>query len=70
MQRAGPELVADSQIEQGRQAFRERYEAYQQAKEPTVVPEPKQEQALEKNPEKALEKEVEIKHDRGFGIGM
>jgi hypothetical protein len=26
MQRAGPELVADSQIEQGRQAFRERYE--------------------------------------------
>ena len=40
MQRAGPELVADSQIEQGRQAFRERYEAYQQAKEPTVVPEP------------------------------
>jgi hypothetical protein len=70
MQRAGPELVADSQIAQGRQAFRERYEAYKQAQEPTVVPEPKQEQALEKSPEKALEKEVEIKHDRGFGIGM
>jgi len=52
MQRAGPELVADSQIAQGRQAFRERYEAYKQAKEPAVVPEPKQEQVLEKGPEK------------------
>jgi hypothetical protein len=54
MQRAGPEPVADSPIAQGRQAFREPYEAYKQAKEPVVVPEPKQEQALEKVPEKAL----------------
>ncbi len=70
MQRAGPELVADSQIEQGRQAFRERYEAYQQAKEPTVVPEPKQEQALEKSPEKEQEKEQKIERGQGFGLGM
>lgn len=39
-QRAGPELVADSQIEQGRQAFPEPFETYQQAKQPTVIPEP------------------------------
>jgi hypothetical protein len=69
VQRAGPELVADSQIAQGRQAFRERYEAYKQAKEPAVVPEPKQEQVLEKGPEKALEKDLEIERGHGFGIG-
>ena len=65
-QRAGPELVADAQIEQGRQAFRERYEAYQRERAPAVVPEPtpepKQEQAIEKK------QEQEIKTDRGFGI--
>lgn len=70
MQQAGPELVADSQIAQGRQAFRERYEAYKQAKEPAVVPEPKQEQALEKSPEKALEKDLEIEREHGFGLGI
>ena len=63
-QRAGPEL-ADDQIERGRQAFRERYEAYQRERAPAVVPEPKpepkQEQAVEKQ-------EQEIKIDRGFGI--
>jgi len=69
MQRAGPELVADSQIVQGRQAFRERYEAYKQAKELAVVPEPKQEQVLEKSPEKALEKDLEIERGHGFGLG-
>ena len=64
-QRAGPELVAENQIERGRQAFRERYEAYQRERAPAVVPEPKpepkQEQAVEKQ-------EQEIKIDRGFGI--
>ncbi len=70
MQRAGPELVPDSQIAQGRQAFRERYEAYKQAKEPAVVPEIKQEPALEKSPEKALEKDVEIEREHGFGLGL
>jgi len=70
MQRTGPELVADSQIAQGRQAFRERYEAYKQAKEPAVVPEPKQEQALEKGPEKALEKDLEIERGHGLGLGL
>jgi hypothetical protein len=69
MQRAGPELVADSQIAQGRKAFRERYEAYKQAKEPAVVPEPKQEQVLEKAPEKAQEQDQEIERGHGFGIG-
>jgi hypothetical protein len=67
MQRAGPELVADSQIAQGRQAFRERYEAYKQAKEPAVVSEPKQEQVLEKGPES--EKDLEIERGHGFGLG-
>jgi hypothetical protein len=68
-QRAGPELVADFQIAQGRQAFRERYEAYKQAKEPAVVPAPKQEQALQKGPEKEQEKEQKIERGQGFGIG-
>jgi hypothetical protein len=72
MQRAGPELGVDAQIEQGRQAFRERYEAYQQAKEPAVVPEPQaqavgQELGVEKGPAKELE--IDIEHSRGFGIG-
>jgi hypothetical protein len=70
-QRAGPELVLDPAIEQGRQAFRERYAAYQQAKEPAVVPEPtvqqvSQEATLAKQPEQ----ELHIKHDRGFGRGL
>lgn len=43
-----------------------RYESYKQAKEPAVVPEPKQEQVLEKGPEKALEKDLEI--ERGHGL--
>ena len=67
-----PEMVADSQIAQGRQAFRERYEAYKQAKEPAVIPEPKQPQILENGPEKAIEKDLEIDrgHQHGFGLGM
>jgi hypothetical protein len=70
-QRAGPELEVDPQIAQGLQAFRERYEAYKQAKESAVVPEVKQEQVIEKSPEKAQEQEkaVEIDHHHGFGIG-
>jgi hypothetical protein len=70
-QRAGPELDVDPQIAQGLQAFRERYEAYKQAKGSAVVPEVKQEQVIEKSPEKAQEQEkaVEIDHHHGFGIG-
>ena len=56
----------NAQIEQGRQAFRERYEAYQRERAPAVVPEPtpepKQKQVIEKK------QEQEIKIDRGFGI--
>ena len=70
-QRAGPQLVMDAQIERGRQAFRERYEAHQREHAPAVPetkqepkPEPKQEQA----PEKSREQEAKI--DRGFGLGM
>jgi hypothetical protein len=67
-QRAGPELAMNTQIEQGRQAFRERYEAYQRERAPVVVPElqpePKQEQAIEPG----QEQEIEIEH--GFGLGM
>ena len=65
-QRAGPEFVADDQIERGRQAFRERYEAYQRERAPAIpepTPDPKQEQAVEKK------QEQEIKIDRGFGLG-
>ena len=66
LQRAGPEQVPDSQIEQGRKAFRERYEAYKQAKEPAIVPEPAaKEQAVQKEPEQ----ERKIERDRGFGYG-
>ncbi len=73
--RAGPELVVDSQIEQGRQAFRERYEAYQQAKEPEVVPEaPAQAQEVGKQlagePAKELEIEYEHEYEQGLGLGL
>jgi hypothetical protein len=70
-ERAGPELNSevDRQIAQGRQAFRERYEAYKQAKEPAVAPEPPvPEKALEQ--EKKLEPELKIEHSRGFGHGL
>jgi hypothetical protein len=67
-QRAGSELSASEQIAQGRQAFRERYEAHKQAKQAALVPEPKQVQ--EKTPEKALEKEQQIKIERGHGFGI
>jgi hypothetical protein len=68
-QRGAPKLGVDAQIESGRQAFRERYEAYQRERQPAapeVQPEPKQEpvQALEKD------QEQEIKIERGFGLGM
>ena len=56
--RAGPEPVIDAGIEQGRQAFRERYEVYQRERAPVVPepkPEPKQEQVQEKQ-----EQEVKI----------
>ncbi len=59
----------EAQIAQGRQAFRERYEAHKQAKQAAVIPEPKQEQALEKGPEKAVEKDLKIDRGHGFGIG-
>ena len=68
-QRGAPELGVDARIESGREAFRERYEAYQRERQPAVPevqPEPKQE------PAQALEKgqEQEIKIERGFGLGM
>ena len=71
-QRAGPELSPSEQFAQGRQAFRERYQAYKEAKQATLVPEPKVEPVQEKAPEKALEKDQEHKIERGhgFGIGM
>ena len=65
-ERAGPELTTDAQIERGRQAFRERYEAYQRERAPVVPeqkPEPKQEQVQEQK------QEQEIKIDRGHGLG-
>ncbi len=65
-QRAGPELTAEAKIEQGRQAFRERYEAYQRERAPAVVPEPKPEPKQEQVEEKKQEKEIKI--DRGFGL--
>jgi hypothetical protein len=65
-QREAPERGMDAQIESGRQAFRERYEAYQRERAPAVPEEPKQEQT------QALEKgqEQEVKIERGFGLGM
>ena len=71
-QRAGPELSPNEQFAQGRQAFRERYQAYKVAKQAALVPEPKPEPVQEKAPEKALEKDQEHKIERGhgFGIGM
>ena len=65
-QRAGPELTTEAQIERGRQAFRERYEAYQRERAPAVVPEPKPEPKQEQAVEKKQEQEIKI--DRGFGI--
>ncbi len=64
-QRAGPELLADDQIERGRQAFRERYEAYQRERAP-AIPEPKLEPKQEQVQENKQEQEIKI--DRGFGI--
>ena len=71
-QRAGPELSPSEQFAAGRQAFRERYQAYKEAKQPALVPEPKVEPVQEKASEKALEKDQEHKMERGhgFGIGM
>ena len=71
-QRAGPELSPSEQFAAGRQAFRERYQAYKEAKQAALVPEPKQEPVQEKAVEKALEKDQEHKIERGhgFGIGM
>ncbi len=71
-QRAGPELSPSEQFAAGRQAFRERYQAYKEAKQAALVPEPKVEPVQEKAVEKALEKDQEHKIERGhgFGIGM
>jgi hypothetical protein len=71
-QRAGPELSPSEQFAAGRQAFRERYQAYKEAKQAALVPEPKVEPVQEKTAEKALEKDQEHKIERGhgFGIGM
>lgn len=71
LERAGPGQSMDapmsSQIEQRLQAFRERYEANKQTREPAVVPEPPvQEAAVKQEPEQELKIEREI----GFGIGL
>ncbi|WP_263386017.1 MobA/MobL family protein [Granulicella arctica] len=71
LERAGPAQAVDasmsSQIEQRLQAFRERYEANKQEREPAVVPEPPaQEAAVKQEPEQELKIEREI----GFGIGL
>ena len=71
LQRAGPGQDMAShiapQIEQRLQAFRERYEANKQAREPAVVPEPP---VKETAPAKEPEQELKIKRDRGFGLGL
>jgi hypothetical protein len=67
LQRAGPEQDIDPQIEQRLQAFRERYEANKQMREPAIAPEPPvKETALEKEPEQ----ELKIERGRGFGHGL
>jgi hypothetical protein len=67
LQRAGPEQHIDPQIEQRLQAFRERYEANKQAREPAIAPQPPvKETALEKEPEQ----ELKIERGRGFGHGL
>ena len=66
-QRAGPEMAVDARIEQGRQSFRERYEAYQRERAPAVVPKPKPEPKQEQVQEKKQEQEIKV--DRGFGLG-
>lgn len=65
MQRAGPEQAIDPQIEQRLQAFRERYEANKQAREPVIVPEPPA-----KEPAVKQEPEQEQKIERGLGLGI
>ncbi len=67
LQRAGPVQDVSSQIEQRLQAFRERYEANKQAREPAVVPEPP---VKEIAPAKEPEQELKIELDRGFGHGL
>ena len=61
-ERAGPELASSPEIERGRQALRERYEAYQKERQPDATPEAK--------PEKDQEQKQERQISRGFGIGM
>ncbi len=65
-QRAGPELVPGTEIEQKLQAFRERYAAHQKEREP-VVPEQKVEPP---QPEQSQEKKPEREISRGFGLGL
>ena len=72
LQRAGQGQDVASQIapeiEQRLQAFRERYEANKQAREPAaVVPEPP---VKEVTPAKEPEQELKIERDRGFGLGL
>jgi hypothetical protein len=66
LQRAGPGSDLDPQIEQRLQAFRERYEASKQEREPAVVPDPP---TKESAVAKESEQELKIEHDRGFGLG-
>jgi hypothetical protein len=61
-QRDGPELASGLDIERGRQALRERYEAYQRERQPEAAPEVK--------PEKDQEQKHEREISRGFGIEM
>lgn len=73
--RAAPELTVDTQTERRLEAFRERLEAYEQAREPVATPAPAivpespavQQKAVEKEPEQ--EQNIEC-HGFGFGIEM
>jgi hypothetical protein len=67
VQRAGPELVPGSEIDQKLQAFRERYAAHQKEKEPVSVPEQKQESPEQKS-EQSQEQKPEREISRGFGL--
>ena len=68
-QRAGPELVPGSEMDQKLQAFRERYAAHQKEREPVIVPEQKQEPP-EQKPEQSQEQKLEREISRGFGLSL
>jgi hypothetical protein len=67
LQRAGPEQDMPRAIAQKLHAFRERYEANKQAREPAIVPEPPaKEPAAKREPEEELK--IERGHDLSIGF--